>query len=92
MRFELSDEQQLLRNSVREFAEAELRPHVREWDDAQSFPRDVLVRCAELGLMGIQVAEEYGVAPPNTVRSMPSTAEYASISRAATRGGRTATR
>ena len=35
MRVELSDEQQLLRSSVREFAEAELRPHVREWDDAQ---------------------------------------------------------
>jgi alkylation response protein AidB-like acyl-CoA dehydrogenase len=67
MRFELSDEQQLLRSSVREFAEAELRPHVREWDDAQSFPRDVLVRCAELGLMGIQVAEEYGGAAMSSV-------------------------
>ena len=67
MRFELSDEQQLLRSSVREFAEAELRPHVREWDDAQSFPRDVLARCAELGLMGIQVAEEYGGAAMSSV-------------------------
>ena len=67
MRFELSDEQQLLRSSVREFAEAELRPHVREWDDAQSFPRDLLARCAELGLMGIQVAEEYGGAAMSSV-------------------------
>jgi alkylation response protein AidB-like acyl-CoA dehydrogenase len=67
MRFALSDEQQLLRRSVREFAEAELRPHVREWDDAQSFPRDVLVRCAELGLMGIQLPEEYGGAAMSSV-------------------------
>jgi alkylation response protein AidB-like acyl-CoA dehydrogenase len=67
MRFALSDEQQLLRRSVREFAEAELRPHVREWDDAQSFPRDILVRCAELGLMGIQVPEEYGGAAMSSV-------------------------
>jgi len=67
MRFELSDEQQLLRNSVREFAEAELRPHVREWDDLQSFPRDVLSRCAELGLMGIQVSDEYGGAAMSSV-------------------------
>jgi len=67
MQFDLSDEQQLLRSSVREFAEAELRPHVREWDDAQSFPRDLLARCAELGLMGIQVAEEYGGAAMSSV-------------------------
>jgi alkylation response protein AidB-like acyl-CoA dehydrogenase len=45
---------------VREFAEAELRPHVREWDEAQHYPRDLLARCADLGLMGIQFAEEYG--------------------------------
>ena len=67
MRFELSDEQQLLRNSVREFAEAELRPHVREWDDAQSFPRAILIRCAELGLMGIQLPEEFDGAAMSSV-------------------------
>ena len=67
MRFDLSDEQQLLRSSVREFAEAELRPHVREWDDAQSFPRDLLGRCAELGLMGIQLPDEYGGAAMSAV-------------------------
>jgi alkylation response protein AidB-like acyl-CoA dehydrogenase len=60
MDFRLSDEQELLRRSVREFAEAEIRPHVMEWDEAQRFPMDLLPRMAELGLMGIQFPEEYG--------------------------------
>ena len=38
MDFRLTAEQELLRRSVREFAEAEIRPHVREWDQAQHFP------------------------------------------------------
>ena len=63
----LTDEQQLLRRSVREFAEGELRPHVREWDEAQAFPRDLLSRLAELGLMGIQVPEQYGGAAMSAV-------------------------
>ena len=56
----LSDDQELLRRSIREFAESELRPHVMEWDEAQQFPRDLLARCAGLGLMGIQFPEQYG--------------------------------
>ena len=38
MDFRLTDEQELLRRTVREFAEAEIRPHVMEWDEAQQFP------------------------------------------------------
>src|SRR5829696_4289217 len=60
MDFSLSDEQQLLRRSVREFAEAEIRPHVREWDEAQHFPDELVAKLAALGLMGIQFPEEYG--------------------------------
>jgi alkylation response protein AidB-like acyl-CoA dehydrogenase len=60
MNVRLTAEQELLRRSIREFAEAELRPHVMEWDEAQEFPRSVLDKCAELGLMGIQFPEEYG--------------------------------
>ena len=63
----LTDEQELLRRSVREFAEAELRPHVREWDEAQELPRDVLGRLAGLGLMGIQIPEQYGGAAMSAV-------------------------
>jgi len=58
--FRPSEEQELLRASVREFAEAEMRPHVMEWDEAQHFPMDLLPKLAALGLMGIQFAEEYG--------------------------------
>jgi alkylation response protein AidB-like acyl-CoA dehydrogenase len=60
MDFRLSDEQEILRRSVREFAEAEIRPYMMEWDEAQRFPMDLLPRLAELGLMGIQFPEEYG--------------------------------
>jgi alkylation response protein AidB-like acyl-CoA dehydrogenase len=58
--FQLSDDQQLLRRAVREFADTEIRPHVREWDEAQHFPAELVPRLAELGLMGVQVPEQYG--------------------------------
>jgi alkylation response protein AidB-like acyl-CoA dehydrogenase len=60
MDFRLSEEQELLRRTVREFAEAEIRPHVMEWDEAQQFPMSLLPKLAALGLMGVQFAEEYG--------------------------------
>ena len=60
MDFRLTEEQRLLAQSVREFAETEIRPHVREWDEAQHFPSEVVPTLAALGLMGIQVPEEYG--------------------------------
>jgi alkylation response protein AidB-like acyl-CoA dehydrogenase len=63
----LTEDQELLRDSVREFAERELRPHVREWDEAQEFPRDLLAKCASLGLMGIQFPEDYGGAGMSSV-------------------------
>src|SRR6188768_1787725 len=56
----LTDDQVLLKDSVREFAEREIRPHVRAWDEAQHFPAELMPALAELGLMGIQVAEAYG--------------------------------
>jgi alkylation response protein AidB-like acyl-CoA dehydrogenase len=67
MHLSLSSDQELLRRSVREFAETELRPHVMEWDEAQGFPRELLAKCAELGLMGIQFPEEYGGAGMSSV-------------------------
>ena len=67
MDFRLSEEQQLLRRTVREFAEAEIRPHVMEWDEAQHFPMDLLPKLADLGLTGIQFPEEYGGAAMSAV-------------------------
>jgi alkylation response protein AidB-like acyl-CoA dehydrogenase len=60
MDFRQTDEQALLRRSVREFAETEIRPHVSEWDEAQHFPSELIPRLAELGLMGMTFPEEYG--------------------------------
>ncbi len=60
MDFRPTDDQALLRATVREFAEAEIGPHVMEWDESQSFPMDLLPRLAALGLTGIQFAEQYG--------------------------------
>lgn len=60
MDFSLTDEQVLLRKSIREFAEAEMRPHVMEWDETQHFPVELLPKLAALGLMGIQFPEQYG--------------------------------
>src|SRR6185295_7255730 len=58
--FGLSEEQQLLKKTVRDFAESELLPHVREWDEKQEFPRDVFTRLGALGLMGVVWPAEYG--------------------------------
>ncbi len=60
MDFELNEEQQQIKQSIREFAEAELGPHVMEWDEAQRFPLELLPKFAELGIMGIIFPEEYG--------------------------------
>src|SRR5687768_16337473 len=67
MDFRLSDEQQLLRRTVREFAEAEIGPHVMEWDESQQFPMDLLPKLADLGLMGITYPEECGGAGMSAV-------------------------
>ncbi|MFN8062683.1 MAG: acyl-CoA dehydrogenase family protein [Vicinamibacterales bacterium] len=67
MDFRLTDEQELLRRSVREFAAAEIAPHVREWDDAQGFPPSFVTRLAAVGLTGIQFPEQYGGAAMSAV-------------------------
>ena len=60
MDLHLTDDQRLLRDSVREFAEREIRPHVMAWDEAQHFPMALLPKLADLGLMGIQFPEALG--------------------------------
>ena len=60
MDFRPTDEQAMLRRTVREFAEAEMRPHVMEWDESQHFPMELLPKLAALGLMGIQLEEAVG--------------------------------
>jgi short/branched chain acyl-CoA dehydrogenase len=58
--FELSDEQRLLRDTVRDFARQEVAPVAAELDRTKSFPYELVARMGELGLMGIPFPEEYG--------------------------------
>jgi alkylation response protein AidB-like acyl-CoA dehydrogenase len=67
MDFRPSEEQELLRRTVREFAESEIGPHVMEWDEAQKFSDDLLPKLAALGLAGVQFPEEYGGAALSAV-------------------------
>ena len=72
LNFELTEEQLQIKNSIREFAESEIRPHVMEWDESQHFPDELRPKLAELGLLGILFPEEYGGAAMGYV-------EYATI-------------
>jgi alkylation response protein AidB-like acyl-CoA dehydrogenase len=58
--FQLNDEQQQLKKSVREFAEREIAPHVMEWDEAAKFPMEIVKELGRLGLLGIVFPSEYG--------------------------------
>lgn len=67
MNFELTPEQQLLRETVREFAESRVAPVAAELDREARFPYDLVAEMAELGLMGIPISEEYGGGGADTV-------------------------
>ena len=60
MDFTLTQEQEQLRRSVREFAEGEVRPHVMEWDEASHFPLEIMPKLGEMGLLGVIFPEQYG--------------------------------
>jgi len=58
--FDLSEEQVLIRQTAREFAQAEIAPHIAEFDRRAEFPYVIVAKMGELGLMGLPVPEEYG--------------------------------
>jgi alkylation response protein AidB-like acyl-CoA dehydrogenase len=60
MDFRLTDEQQQIRQMVRDFALEEIKPHVMEWDEAQHFPTATIKRLGELGMLGAIFPEKYG--------------------------------
>ena len=60
MDFELSDEQQMVRDEARRFADKAIAPHVREWDRAESMDRSVIVELAGMGWLGATIPESYG--------------------------------
>ena len=60
MDFSFTDEQNQLRRTVREFAAAEIAPHVMEWDEAAHWPSELVPKMGELGLLGVIFPESYG--------------------------------
>jgi len=70
---------ELLRRTVREFAEAEIRPHVMAWDEAQKFAPDLMSKLAALGLTGIQLADEFGGAGMSAIEYCIAIEELARV-------------
>jgi alkylation response protein AidB-like acyl-CoA dehydrogenase len=60
LEFSLTDEQQQLRRTTREFAEAEILPHVMEWDEASHFPSEIIPKLAHMGFLGVIFPEKCG--------------------------------
>jgi alkylation response protein AidB-like acyl-CoA dehydrogenase len=67
MDFSFSEHHSILRQSVREFARAEIQPHARQWDKEERFPQEIVPKLAEMGLLGIRIPEEYGGSGMDTV-------------------------
>src|SRR3954467_14493742 len=67
MDFRLTDEQELIRSSAREFAERELAPHTRDWDRAEEIDRSLVPKLADAGYVGAGWAEEHGGSGLDTV-------------------------
>ena len=60
MNFELSDDQREIQALARDFANEQIGPNATDWDRAHAFPRELLTKLGELGLLGVCVPEEYG--------------------------------
>jgi alkylation response protein AidB-like acyl-CoA dehydrogenase len=60
MNFDKNENQQMIAQMVRDFAEKEIRPNMKKWDDDEIFPVETMKKMGELGLLGIFIPEEYG--------------------------------
>ena len=60
MNFELTQDQRILIESVRDFCQREIAPHSRRWDEEERFPEEIVPKLAELNLLGLFAEEEYG--------------------------------
>src|SRR6516162_5791581 len=67
MDFALSDHQLLIRDTVRQFMETEVRPHVKDWERTDHFPVDAIRKLGEMGCCGMLVPEEWGGAGLDTI-------------------------
>jgi acyl-CoA dehydrogenase len=70
-------EHELFRDSVRAFVGREIAPHVQAWDEAETFPRELYFRAAQIGLLGLGYPEEYGGTPADPWYRLIATEEIA---------------
>ncbi|HEV8354111.1 MAG TPA: acyl-CoA dehydrogenase family protein [bacterium] len=70
MKIELTDEQKQVRQSIRDFAAAELRPNAARWDRDGKFPAEIVAKLGEIGLLGLVVPEGYGGSALDMVSAM----------------------
>jgi len=75
----LSEEETMFQDSVREFAETEVKPHVQAMDEAAQFRPDLLPKFFDLGLMGIEVPEQFGGAGGGIFMSVLAIEELARV-------------
>ena len=75
----LTEEEDLFRQTVRDFAETEVRPHVKEMDEAAAFRPDLIEKFFELGLMGVEVPEAWGGAGGSIFLAMLAIEELARV-------------
>ncbi|MFW9984351.1 MAG: acyl-CoA dehydrogenase family protein [Candidatus Odinarchaeota archaeon] len=77
MDFEFSQDEELFRQTVREFAQKEIRPHTREMDETGQLPKGLVKKMADLGLLGITIPEKYGGAGGNFMQTCIAAEELA---------------
>jgi acyl-CoA dehydrogenase len=70
-------EHEAFRAQMRRFVEKEIEPHVAAWDEAETFPRELYAKAAEVGLLQIGYAEEYGGVPADRFYSIIAAQELA---------------
>jgi butyryl-CoA dehydrogenase/short/branched chain acyl-CoA dehydrogenase len=75
----LSEDEQLFQTTVRKFAREEIRPHVREMDEAGVFRKDIIRQFFEMGLMGIEIPEEYGGQGGNFFQAILAVEELSAV-------------
>lgn len=79
MNFELSEHHQMLRQSLRDFFEKEVKPNAKRWDEQERFPTELVPKLAEMGLLGIRIPEEYGGSAMDTLSYSISVEEAARV-------------
>jgi butyryl-CoA dehydrogenase len=80
MDFQLSEEQEMIRQMVREFAEQEVAPYVEQWEEEETIPWDIFKKLAELGLLAMEIPERYGGAELDNISYVLAIEQLARVS------------